>query len=398
MACTGLNALNPICQAQDVPRQLAEDAFSQIAGWFGEAASSAVRGLWASIDSATTIDLDSPQLATDLVATSAIAGVLCLGLFAIQVITSVLRREPGGLARALQGLFVALVASAFALTATKLLLGAVDALSAGVVAYAMDTNMEGLGRQLALVNIAYAGRNPAVVLLISLVVLAAVVVVWAAMMLRKLLIIIAAVMAPLAFSGATADITRGWVRRWIEFTAAMIASKLLLVIIMMVGVSVLEGAGHSPDAGPGQDITQVATGALILLMGGFAPWIAIKMFHFAGDALQSAHAYAAQAPAGARSVIAAPQKVNAMHAQASSAASRLGSGHAGAPARQRTSSEVLGERLGGNNGPKAPPRMPGGGSPGIGGPGAGTVAGGSAVRALRPREPQRSPSWWRAAP
>jgi len=117
MACTGLNALNPICQAQEVPRQLTRDAFSQIAGWFGQAASSAVRGLWASIDSATTIDLDSPQLATDLVATSAIAGVLCLGLFAIQVITSLLRREPGGLARALRGLFVALVASAFALTA-----------------------------------------------------------------------------------------------------------------------------------------------------------------------------------------------------------------------------------------------------------------------------------------
>ena len=243
-------------------------------------------------------------------ATSAIAGVLCLGLFVVQVVTSVLRRDPGGLGRAVKGLFIALVASVFALALTRLLLGAVDALSAGVVRYAMDTNMQGLGRQLGLVSIASTTNNPAVVLLISIVVLAAVVVVWAAMMIRKLMIIVAAVMTPLAFSGATADVTRGWVRRWIEFTAAMIASKLLLVIILMVGVSVLEGAGRVTGAGLGQDVTQLATGALLLLMGGFAPWIAIKMFHFAGDSLQAAHAYAAQAPTGARSVIAAPQKVN----------------------------------------------------------------------------------------
>ena len=38
--------------------------------------------------------------------------------------------------------------------------------------------------------------------------------------------------------------------------------------------------------------TQLATGSLILLLGGFAPWAAIKMFHFTGDALHSAHATA----------------------------------------------------------------------------------------------------------
>ena len=346
MSCSGLNALNPLCQAQDFPKQLASDAFSQIAEWFGQAASAAANGLWIEIDSATTVDLGSPGLVTDLAATSAIAAVLCLGLFVVQVITSVLRRDPGGLGRAVKGLFVALVASVFALAVTRLLLGAVDALSAGVVRYAMDTNMQGLGRQLALVNIAAAGRNPAVVLLISIVVLAAVVVVWAAMMIRKLMIIIAAVMTPLAFSGATADVTRSWVRRWIEFTTAMIASKLLLVIILMVGVSVLEGAGRTATGGVGQDITQLATGALLLLMGGFAPWIAIKMFHFAGDSLQAAHAYAAQAPAGARSVVSAPQKVNALHSQASSATAKLSRHQSAGPVRTKSSSELLAERLG----------------------------------------------------
>lgn len=315
MSCTGPNALNPACRVRDLAEQASNDAFANIAAWFSKAANEATNWLWKEIDTATTVNLDSAHLRTDLMATSAIAVVLSLGLFLIQIITSVLRREPGGLGRALHGLFISLVASAFALTATRVLLAAVDSLSDGVVRYAMDTNASGLGARLAIANLASI-NNPALVLLFSLVVLAAVVVVWGAMMVRKMMIIIAAVLTPLAFSGATADITRGWVRKWVEFMAAMIASKLLLVVILMIGVSVTEGAGLASHSGAGQELTQVATGALILLMGGFAPWVAIKMFHFAGDSLHSAHAVAAQAPSGARVALAAPQKVNKLHTQA----------------------------------------------------------------------------------
>ena len=132
-------------------------------------------------------------------------------------------------------------------------------------------------------------------------------------------------LTPLAFSGATADITRGWIRKWIEFMAAMIASKLLLVIILMIGVSVIDGAGISAHPGPGQQLTQLATGSLILLLGGFAPWAAIKMFHFTGDALHTAHTSVVAAPSGARTVLAAPQKLNVMHSQASHSLAKFSS-------------------------------------------------------------------------
>jgi type IV secretion system protein TrbL len=121
--------------------------------------------------------------------------------------------------------------------------------------------------------------------------------------------------------------------------AAMIASKLLLVIILMIGVSVIEGAGMSAQPGPGQQLTQLATGSLILLMGGFAPWAAIKMFNFTGDVLHSAHATAAQAPSGARTVLGAPQKVNTMHSQASHAAGKFSGAGAGTPARSQPPKE-----------------------------------------------------------
>ena len=135
--------------------------------------------------------------------------------------------------------------------------------------------------------------------------------VWAAMMIRKLLLIIAAVLAPLAFAGRDGRHHAAWVRRWIEFVAAMIVSKLLLVIILSIGLAVFEGAGQS-GGGAGQTATQLAAGSLILMMGGFAPWMAIRMFHFAGDTFHAAHLTVGQASSGGRAVIAAPQKVSSL--------------------------------------------------------------------------------------
>lgn len=320
MSCDGAQALNPFCQASEMVTSRAtgavDDAFSHIAGFFGMAAMNATTWLWDQINDATTLDLASPALAKEMIATASIAGVLCLGLFLVQVISSVLRREPGGLGRAVRGLLVSFLGSALALAATRVLLGAVDALSDGVVRYTMGTNIAGLGSKLAFTNLASI-QNPAVTLIFAIVILCAVVVVWAAMMIRKMMLLIAAVLAPLAFAGATSDLTRSWVRKWIEFVAAMVVSKLLLVIILSIGVSVLNGAGQV-GSGASQVGTQLAAGSLILLMGGFAPWVAIKMFSFAGDTLYAAHATAGQGSTGAKTVIAAPQKVNSLRMQARS--------------------------------------------------------------------------------
>ena len=185
--------------------------------------------------------------------------------------------------------------------------------------------------------------NPAAMILLSLVILAAVVIVWAAMMIRKLMLIVAAVLAPLAFAGATADITRAWVRRWIEFVAAMIVSKLLLVIILSVGITVLNGAGQARRPAPAGPAPSWPAGLVILLLGGLAPWVAIRMFHFAGDTLHAAHATAGQATAGARTVISAPQKVAAPSGTASRPPSGIPAAHPAA-GRVKRRSDLAGLR------------------------------------------------------
>ncbi|OFE16178.1 hypothetical protein BA895_20025 [Humibacillus sp. DSM 29435] len=272
-----------------------------------------------------------------------------------------------------------------------------DALSNGVIQFTLDANLDGLGVKFAFANLAGL-TNPAVVILVSLAVLASVVVVWAAMMIRKLMILLSAVLAPLAFAGATADFTRGWVRKWIEFTAAMIASKLLLVIILSLGVSILNGAGQS-GTGDGQTATQLIGGSLILLLGGLSPWAAIRIFHFAGDSLYAAHSVARQSGAGAQSVISGPQKVTALQGQARALSagfgSRGGSG-GGWGGGSRTPPPVPRPALAGWPAPAGSPVGPGGRSEAGGS--AGGTAGGTApsvqptTSATPPKQPPTNPT------
>ena len=304
--CSGWDSVNPICRGEqligDVGKSVGNDVFGAIAHYFAGVADAAVSWLWQQLGVATSIDLTSANIKSDMIATGAIAALIAFALFLIQVIASALRQDIGGLGRAARGLGVAFIGSAFAVAATQLLLVAVDNLSNGVVQFALGTDTKGVGSKLVAGSVLASISNPAGLLLISLVLIGAVVVVWVALMVRKMLIIISAVFAPVAFSGSSADFSRSWVRRWIEFTVALVFSKLILVIIFMVGLSVLSGAGEGSSGDSAtRSITDLVIGALTLLLAGFAPWIAIKMVHFAGDAFHTVHAQAGAAGMGGRS-------------------------------------------------------------------------------------------------
>ena len=229
---------------------IADSAFSDIAKDFGNAAGDAVNWLWGQISGATAVSLTGSAMTRDLAIVSTLAVVVATGLFLIQIIASVLRRDGSGLARAVKGLLVAFMGSVAAIAVTTLLLAAVDALSAGFVQAATGDSMSQMGTAILSATAITAATNPAIVLVLALIVLGAVIVVWGAMMVRKLLIIVTAVFAPLAFAGATADISTAWVRRWIETMVALIVSKLILVIIFVIGLGVLtDGLGESTGTG-----------------------------------------------------------------------------------------------------------------------------------------------------
>jgi hypothetical protein len=321
---------------------IADSAFNQIAKDFGTAAGDAVNWLWGQISGATAISLSGSAFTRDLAIVTTLAVVVATGLFLVQIIASVLRRDGGGLARGVRGLLVAFLGSVAAIAITTLLLAAVDSLSAGFVQVATGDSIQQMGSAILTATSITSATNPAAMLLLALIVLGAVVVVWGAMMIRKLLIIVAAVFVPLAFAGATADISTSWVRKWIEMMVALIVSKLILVIIFVIGLGVLvDGLGETAGGSATQTITQTIIGALILLMGGFAPWLAIKLVHFGGDQFAQIHGHAQAATAGAQTVAAAPQKVQAF-------SGRFGGGSVGGGSNGTGSN---GRGANGSNGP-----------------------------------------------
>jgi len=326
MACS---FLDPTGCATAIAKSVAGDAFGAIATDFAKAADSVTNWMWGQMSSATAVHLGGQGFDLDLAIVGTIALTVAVGLFMVQIITSVLRRDGHGLARASKGLVVAFLGGGAAIAVTNLLLQATDALSAGVVQAAMGTTLSGMGGKLLAANAILTMQNPSVMLLAAIATIAAVMIVWFALMVRKVLIVVSAVFAPLAFAGSLADISVSWVRKWIEIMVALIASKLILVIIFIVGWGVLLSHVGQSGTSVGQSVTQVVSGILILGVAGLAPWMALKLVHFSGDHFHQLHAMSGAAAGGAAVAVSAPQKAASIGSSASRLASAGASGGGG---------------------------------------------------------------------
>ena len=317
MSCSGFNSADPICvivsSISSLGSSVTNSVFSSVATAFGNTADSAINWLWSQMSSSTSVTLGGAAFGLDLGLVTSIAAVLCIGLFIVQLVTSALKQDGAGIGRALRGLAVATVGCAITLATLDLLLAAVDQLCAGVVQLATGGSIATLGAKIigpALFTGLVAG--PGAILILSLIAICAVAVVWFALVVRKMLIIITAIFAPLAFAGGVADISRGWVRKWLEAMLALVFSKLILILIFVIGLGVLGGMGSPTNAGGLSGITNDVTGLLILLVAGLSPWMALKIVHFTGDHMATMAGSASHATSGASSIVGAPQKMASM--------------------------------------------------------------------------------------
>jgi len=297
----------------DAAKSAAGDAFQSIAHDFAKAADSATNWLWSQLGSATAVHLGGTGFTLDVGIVLAITATVAVGLFVIQLIVSTLKRDSGGIGRALRGLVIAFVGGGVAIAVTNLLLAAIDSLSAGVAKAATGDSLSQMGHSIMAAGAVSASTsNPALMIVLSIASLGAVGIVWVALMLRKVLIVVSAVFAPLAFAGSLADLTVSWTRRWIEAMVALIVSKLVLVIIFVIGLGMLvDGVGQS-GSGTSQIATQTVSGLLVLALAGFAPWFALKLVHWSGDQFLHVHSLGTAATAGAKQAVRAPQKVQSM--------------------------------------------------------------------------------------
>lgn len=273
-----------VCQqiADQAPTAV-DGVLGGLATVMGESASWLITNLWTLLEATTMVDLTSGHFTRVYALVFGVAVFLMLTFFLLQLITGMLRREPGALARAASGLAKSVLGSFVVVALTTTLLEITDQVCLDLVA-AAGTTMEDLGMELAVVGAttvlatAVPGVGPFIALFVAGMAIAAAFILWLSLLVRKALLIVAIALAPLALAGASWDATKGWVARWAQFVVALALSKLVIVVVFLLATSLIT----SPVAADLAVLSEKLTGVVLLLVAGFAPYLTYKAISFMG--------------------------------------------------------------------------------------------------------------------
>ena len=93
-----------------------------IGGAFASAAETVMNAVFDAVSTTTTVDLTAQYVTRNAAALGSVGLVLIVGLFVVQVVGALIRREPGGLARAVTGAGLATLGTAAAAGVVQALL------------------------------------------------------------------------------------------------------------------------------------------------------------------------------------------------------------------------------------------------------------------------------------
>ncbi|WP_137123315.1 conjugal transfer protein TrbL [Segeticoccus rhizosphaerae] len=252
-------------------------AMGAAAGWLFEA-------VWLVFDTTTLVDVTKPGYIAVYNLLFGIAVFVMLIFFCLQLITGLIRRDPTALTRAALGLAKSVLGSFVVITLTALLLEVVDQLCIGIVQAAGEST-ESMGDKIALlaaglvgINIAAPGVGAIITIFMAGLAITAAAIVWLSLLVRKALLLVAVVFAPLAFSGASWDASRGWIGKWAMFVVALICSKLVLVVMFLVAITQVSAPIDADLA----SVSDPIAGIVLMAMAAFAPYLTYKFIAFVG--------------------------------------------------------------------------------------------------------------------
>ncbi|MCZ2110838.1 MAG: type IV secretion system protein, partial [Dehalococcoidia bacterium] len=297
IGCDSLPVGSGICSGvtgaiTDPAGTVARAATDTVGKWLVEGVSGAgeklIDGLDHLITASTSPNLGASWFLSNYNVVLGIALVVAAVTFIMQIATSLVRREPGMLTRAVTGSAVGVVGGFVILSICQACLIGTDELCTGLL------NASGSGSLGTSLNTIWGGSmlalGPAqwlLAIVLGLLFIIAAVMLWIAMFLREISIYVLAVFAPIAFAGYGWDRTRSWLRRWGEIVAALVFSKLVIYVIFILGMAMISSAGSA--GGLAAAITQLLGGACLVFMASISPWATHRFISFAGNASGDAH-------------------------------------------------------------------------------------------------------------
>ena len=227
------------------------------------------------VTSSTSVTVTSSWFAEHYAAMTGLAAVFALLFLLLAAAGTVFHQDPTRLGRAVFAVGVAGLGTAAATTVTQLLLVASDELStlvAGSLAGDLKLAMTGATRGLSSLTLTPVGgaEVPAFAGLIAgLVAAVAAVLIWVELLLRGVAIYASLLFFPIALAGLAWEPSRRWARRLAELITALIFAKFVIVAILSLAAGAL--------ASGGEGYAGVLSGAALLLVAAFAPFLLLRV-------------------------------------------------------------------------------------------------------------------------
>lgn len=258
---------------------------SSIGNWIaksaGDLAKSAVDLASRAVDQTTNVDLGADWFRTNYALILPIALTMIVMTFTLQLVRAAWRRDGQALGQAVTATISSVFFAMCAISFTSVALVVVDALSRGLFTIA-NSSMDDAVRRLVKVSMITI-TTPlgwAVPSLVALGCAVGAILYWGMMIFRKVSILVLVILAPFAAAGGPWKPTRDWKRRWVEATATVVFSKLVMTIIMLVGVSAL---GKSDTKDGIQALSDIIAGLVVMALVLLSPFMIYKFVHWAGD-------------------------------------------------------------------------------------------------------------------
>ncbi|MBU7598895.1 ATP-binding protein [Streptomyces sp. P38-E01] len=233
------------------------------------------------VDSTTKVDLGASWFRDTYSLILPIGLVLLVATFCAQLVRAAMRRDGRALAQAFTGTAAGVGFAFCAIAVTTVAIEVVDALSAGLLK-ASGHNMESAVRRIVMVDnlTAVNGLGWLVMVLAALGASLGAILYWCVMMVRKVGILVLVTLAVFAGAGGGWEAARRWRRGWIVATSTLVASKLLMTVIFVLGLAAL---GDTKPKDGLSAFADVLAGTVIMAMILLTPYAVFKFVHWAAD-------------------------------------------------------------------------------------------------------------------
>lgn len=270
--------LNPVsCVIDNTAGSAATSVWDSFLRWAAGGLTEITAVVFKAFSSSTSPRFDQQWWTDNLGLMVAISLPLLVGLFVLQCVSAVVRREPGGLGRALVGVLIGTAGVPLAVAIVASCGRAVDEISLAILGN--RATADGLKRMIDLSVVLSVGTLGGYMLVAVFLGLVATISLYVVMLLRDVAIVALVAFAPLAMVGWTWSATRAWLRGWVEIVGALVASKIPMSVVFVLGISATGNGGSTGGASIGTFLA----GVLLLAMAALAPMATFSFIHWAGD-------------------------------------------------------------------------------------------------------------------